>query len=222
MTARAGLGNAVSDRFRIELSDSGAASVHHSRVLSGEYAAGFTRRMEEMTPEDRSRFRQETPTALARDAKAGSEFTARGGQPGTLSYDAEIPEFMTVQGRYAYFDLPSAPGELFSAANEPSRRLPYAVATSQRARRVWDVRLPKGWRLAGEPKALTWDGPAGVGSVALRFSESTESDGSRRLLGEFEVKVRPGDVSPAAYPALVELNRRLKSSDTWRVLLERE
>ena len=52
-------------------------------------------------------------------------------------------------------------------------------------------------------------------------TESREG-GGLRVVWTREIALKAAVVSPEAFPALVELNRRMKAADTWRVLLERE
>ena len=105
---------------------------------------------------------------------------------------------------------------------KPTRRLPYAVGGREDQHGVWTVTLPRGWKLAGDTVALDWNGPGGIGRVSLTVTEKVNDDGTRTVVWTREVALRAGVVPAEAYPALVELNRRMKSPDTWRVLLVKE
>lgn len=208
--------------FSIRIAESGDAAVSSERRQYGEGATSFSAWVSEVTPEDRDRRHQEIITGLSRDAVARGPLVLEKGPVGRLAYAADVADFAVVQGRFAYFDLPHAAGEVFAGAVDAARRLPYAVGAPLDSRTTWTVDLPKGWKLAGEPVRLDWKGPAGVGRVALDVAESVNADGSRRLVWTKTLALRPAVVTPESYPALVELNRRLKSTDTWRVLLEKE
>jgi hypothetical protein len=58
--------------------------------------------------------------------------------------------------------------------------------------------------------------------VSVSVTEKPSADGGRTLVWKRDVSLRAGVVPEESYPALVELNRRMKSPDLWRVLLERE
>lgn len=208
--------------FHIRLEESGEAEVAVERLRHGDSATAFTAWVSEVTPEERDRSFQEIITGLSRDASPVGDFTLQKGPVGRLAYSAKVGDFAVVEDRFAYFDLPHAAGEIFPRASDPVRRLPYAVPSHQYSSTRWTVDLPKGWKLSGEPRRLLWDGPSGVGRVAVDMVESRNADGTVRLTWTKSVALRAAVVPPEAYPALVELNHTLKSPETWRVLLEKE
>jgi hypothetical protein len=216
------IANDTTTSYSIAISDNGDATVDYSSIVNGEGATSFTAWAAEATPEDISRHFQSLITGLSRDATQRGEPVIEKGAVGKLGYSASVADFAVVQGDLAYFDLPGGAGEIFGGANETERRLPYAVASQRDSRAVWTVDLPKGWKLAGEPGVIDWDGPNGVGHVTLSVTAEPREDGSLRLVWTREIALKAAVVSPEAFPALVELNRRMKAADTWRVLLERE
>ncbi len=212
----------IESEFHIRLDANGDASVACERRQYGERAADFTGWVSEITPEDRARYHQEIITGLSRDARPSGPLTLEKGSVARIAYAAQVADFAVVQNRFAYFDLPHAQSEVFPGAVDAARRLPYAVGAPADTRTTWTIDLPRGWKLAGDPVRLDWQGPSGVGRVRLALNETVNADGTRRLVWTKTLALRPAVVSPEAYPALVEINRRMKSSDTWRVLLERE
>lgn len=208
--------------YAIVIAENGDATVDYSSVVHGEGATSFTSWAAEATPEELSRHFQSLITGLSRDATPRGEPVIEKGAVGKLGYGASVADFAVVQGNLAYFDLPGGAGEIFSGANESARRLPYAIGSKRDEHAVWTVDLPKGWKLAGEPRSIDWDGPDGVGSVKLSVATEPRNDGGLRLVWTREIALKAAVVSPEAFPALVELNRRMKATDTWRVLLERE
>jgi transglutaminase-like putative cysteine protease len=214
--------NRATTSYSIVIADSGDATVDYSSVVSGENATSFTGWAAEATPEDISRRFQSLITGLSRDAALRGEPVIEKGAVGKLGYGASVADFAVVQGDLAYFDLPGGAGEIFGGANETDRRLPYALGSERSSRAVWTVDLPKGWKLAGEPRTIDWDGPSDLGNVTLSVTTETRDDGGLRLVWTRDIALKAAVVSPEAFPALVELNRRMKAADTWRVLLERE
>ncbi|RYD59893.1 MAG: DUF3857 domain-containing protein, partial [Verrucomicrobiaceae bacterium] len=208
--------------YAIAINENGDATVDYTSEVRGEGATSFTSWASEVTPEDLSRYFQSLITGLSRDATPRGENVIEKGAVGKLGYGANVADFAVVQGDLAYFDLPGSVGEIFPGANESGRRLPYAVGSRHDSKAVWTVDLPKGWKLSGEPSSIDWDGPAGVGNVKLAVSSERRDDGGLRLTWTREVALKAAVISPEAFPALVELNRRMKATDTWRVLLERE
>ena len=211
-----------SSEYAITLSDNGDAALAYTSLRTGQEASGFTAWVAELTPEERSRYFQSVISGLSRDAKAVGDLRLEKGRVGKLAYDAAVADFAVVQGRYAYFDLPGGAGDVFGGANTPTRKLPYAVAGRRDQVTRWTVTLPKGWKLASDATGIDWSGPAGTGLVKLDIAETVGASGVRTLVYEKRIALRAGVVSPAAYPALVELNRRMRSPEIWRVLLERE
>lgn len=213
--------NSTDEKYAIAIDDKGDATVDYERTLRGEGATSFNAWGAELTPEGRDRYFQQVASGLSRDATLrGEPVIDRVGA--RLAYGATVADFAVIQERFAYFDLPHAAGEIFPGASESSRRLPYAVGGRSASRTVWSVDLPKGWKLSGEPKPLVWEGPSGIGRVTVSVVTETLADGSARLVRTRDIALRAGVVPAEAYPALVELNRRMKSPDTWRVLLEKE
>ncbi|HEY1120596.1 MAG TPA: hypothetical protein VGE67_03315, partial [Haloferula sp.] len=206
----------------IAIHENGDATVDYTSEVRGEGATSFTAWAAEITPEDLSRHFQTMITRLSRDATPRGETVIEKGAVGKLGYGANVADFAVVQGDLAYFDLPGGAGEIFNGANETARRLPYAVGARRDSKAVWTVDLPKGWKLSGEPSSIDWDGPAGVGRVTLVVNTERRDDGGLRLTWTRDVALKAAVISPEAFPALVELNRRMKATDTWRVLLERE
>lgn len=214
--------NTNTTSYAIAITADGDAEVHYSSETKGEGATSFNAWAAEATPEELSRYYQSMITGLSRDAELRGEPVIEGGAVGKFGYDAFITDFAVVQGDLSYFDLPGGAGEIFEGANESARRLPYASDSQRDERAVWTVDLPKGWKLAGEPRTLDWDGPAGLGRVSLSLTTERREDGGLRLTWTRDIALKAAVVSPEAFPALVELNRRMKAADTWRVLLERE
>lgn len=208
--------------YSIALAEDGDAVVRYGSEVGGEGATSFTSWAAEATPEDLSRYFQSLITGLSRDAELRGEPLIEKGAVGKLGYQAFVRDFAVVQDKLAYFDLPGGAGEIFEGANEATRRLPYALNSQRDSRSVWTVELPKGWKLAGEPRTVDWDGPAGLGRVSLSVTTAPRADGGLSLVWTRDIALKPAVVSPEAFPALVELNRRMKAADTWRVLLERE
>ncbi|MEK7949299.1 DUF3857 domain-containing protein [Luteolibacter soli] len=216
------IANDSTTRYSIVIDEDGDARVDYLSEVRGEGATRFTAWASEVTPEDLSRHFQSLITGLSRDATPRGEPVIEKGAVGRLGYGASVDDFAVVQGDLAYFDLPGGGGEIFEGANETARRLPYALGAQRNSRNVWTVDLPKGWKLSGEPSSIDWDGPSGIGHVTLSVSSERRDDGGLRLVWTREVALKAAVVSPEAFPALVELNRRMKATDTWRVLLERE
>lgn len=214
--------DAVKTDYAITIAESGDATVGYVATRSGSHATGFNGWVSEMTPEDRERYFQGVISGLSRDAKPVGDLRLEKGRVGRLAYDATVADFAVIEGRYAYFDLPGGSGEVFGGADAPTRRLPYAVTGNQDSEVRWTVKLPKGWKFAGDSSGIDWSGPADIGRVSLEIRESVGADGVRTLTYVKKTGIRAGVVSPAAYPALVELNRRMRSPEIWRVLLERE
>jgi len=214
--------NDTTTTYNIKIGNSGDAEVQYSSEVHGENATSFTSWAAEATPEELSRHFQSLITGLSRDATLRGEPVIEKGAVGKLGYSAIVADFAVVQGDLAYFSLPGGGGEIFGGANETDRRLPYAVGSERDSRAVWTVDLPEGWKLAGEPRTIDWDGPNGLGRVTLSVTTESREGGGLRVVWTREIALKAAVVSPEAFPALVELNRRMKAADTWRVLLERE
>lgn len=208
--------------YAVTLEESGDASVDFSSVSKGNGATGFNAWAAEVTPEQLDRHFQSVVTGLSRDAVLVGKPVLKPGVEAGFGFSARVADFAVMQGKFAYFDLPGGSGEIFGGAGESSRRLPYAVSGNSDQTVSWSVVLPKGWKLAGDPVEVSWEGPAGVGRVSLRVVREPLASGETRLTWTRTVALRAAVVPPEAYPALVELNRRMKSPDTWRVLLEKE
>jgi hypothetical protein len=208
--------------YSIALSENGDAKFSYASAVTGNGANDFRQWVAEVTPEDRARTFQKMVSGISRDAKAEGDLRTSTEEMGRMAYDASIADFAVVQDNYAYFDLPSGAEEIFAGANEFTRHLPYAVSGKSEDHATWTVTLPRGWKLAGEPTSLDWEGPCGVGRVSVSVSEKPAANGGRTLVWKRDVALRAGVVPAESYPALVELNRRMKSPDLWRVLLERE
>jgi hypothetical protein len=208
--------------YSIALSEAGDAKFSYASAVTGNGANGLRKWMAEVTPEDRAREFQRMISGISRDAKAEGDLRTAVDDVGRMAYDASIADFAVVEDKYAYFDLPSGAGEVFYGANEFTRRLPYAVGRKSEQHATWTVTLPRGWKLAGESTSLDWEAPCGVGRVSVSVTEKPSADGGRTLVWKRDVSLRAGVVPEESYPALVELNRRMKSPDLWRVLLERD
>ena len=201
--------------LRLEITADGDATVTRTRRLHGTTFGTVHRQYEEMTPELRRRHHEELIATIAQNAEAQGDLeTDFSTYPGVEAFSVTVEDFAIRDGDYLYFQLPeSLRGVLWLRSH--TRDNPLYLPAPTRATVVNEVIIPEGFEPVIVPQGIDWHGPEG--SV-----RSTSERSSRRLRICGTAALAPSLVSPARYPELFDLYRRLSHPDARMVLLRRK
>ncbi len=197
----------------VELAPNGDALVRKTVYYHGTMFGGMNRRFSEMPPEERRRYHLEALARISQSAEAeGALMTEFDAYPGVESFTARVKGLAVRDGEFLYLTSPtSLTGLLGTRADERTNPLYWAVPVRRRI--VTTVTCPEEVsRVILAPALMNWQAPVGAGRVRVALTGVdglADAPGAATLRLVHEAELAPAVIPAAAYPELLETDRRL-------------
>jgi transglutaminase-like putative cysteine protease len=217
--AAPGRGERSEVAYEVRLAPDGDARITRTRRFYASAYARTKRRFAEMSPEKRRRYRQEAAAGIARSARAeGPLVTDFEGYPGTERLTVRVERYAVRDGTRLYFRLPAGLGGLLRLTAD-TREHPLYWAAPRRSLASVLVVPPEGFARARiKPPGIEWNAPAKGGRVTVTVGGGEKKPGALRV--EYRAELLPALVPAAAYPGLLEIERKLSHPAAATVLFE--
>jgi len=153
---------------------------------------------------------------VAQGARPVGDLTTRfDTYPGREEFTVDIDNYAVVDGKYFYFDLPSAPAPFPAGADQ--RTLPLYIQDEMEGSVRTEITLPPGFRHAAiEPKSQLLTVPGGSSADIMRM----DGNGQCTVTDQFEIE--PSIVSAKDYPAMLKAESTLGEKSAKLFLLEQD
>jgi transglutaminase-like putative cysteine protease len=201
--------------YALMLDDNGRTLIEVSRWYYGENFNEKNRYFSELPPEERNRYFQGAVSGMAQGARAvGDLTTAFDTYPGLEQFSVIIDNYGNADGKFFYFNLPSAPPLMAAGADQ--RALPLLVSQGNKNTIHVAVDLPPDF-----PKVLIAPKSENLAAGAETARLTTQDTPSGCIITD-EFETAPAIVSPDGYQAMLKVESALDRKSSRVFLLEQK
>ncbi len=205
----------------LSIDENGDAVIVYEQKIYGAGFENFKRSFTEITPEDRRRYYEQLIASFSQEAKPISELeTHVDTYPAIIRFSVRIPRFAVQSGDFLYFNLPG-PGTSFIPTEGDNRQYPFMVSGRTDTAIDWEITLPDNVTVDTAPDPMTWEGPAGFGTVSITRDEKTDHDQVKKVCFRQKIDFQPTVIPAANYSSLLDINKRFSNPWQWRVILRK-
>ncbi len=209
-------GDRIEATYVVSLADNGNARITITHDYYGGDYNEKNQYFSELPPEERNRYYQKIVSEVAQGARPVGDLTTRfDTYPGREEFTVDIDNYAVVDGKYFYFDLPSAPAPFPAGADQ--RTLPLYIQDEMEGSVRTEITLPPGFRHAAiEPKSQLLTVPGGSSADIMRM----DGNGQCTVTDQFEIE--PSIVSAKDYPTMLKAESTLGEKSAKLFLLEQD
>lgn len=203
--------------YRVEIDAEGEALITREVTYYGEAFGQKNRFFEELPPEERNRFFQESVAAVSQSARAERELITEFAEyPGREAFTVRVPRYAVVDLPFLYGSLPGViQRPLFLRSDE--RTYPYYYGSYHYQEATVELLFPEEFSEALiHPRSQEWELPEGGGHF---FQEWEKEDDSITYYQEWERE--PSLVPATDWLELLDLQRELSHPARQHYLLKR-